>query len=276
MSIALAVGIAISSRTVSTIRRTVNIDSSARALSVAEAAAEYYLAQPQSYLKDKTGGNTSDCGTTWTTEYPEVNQPPIVDANGITASALVQISRFGCVSKQNYTSKLPIDEVLEIKLTPGDFSGGSLTVSWTPTTPLADPKPSLYFVEVHKDGTDYFTRRYGYNPFDGSNSSNNFESAPQPYQNGGKTTITLDNTAQVLRIMGLYSESTVVVNPEFSLPFQGYTIRAVGQIGPNKLTNKNPKRIVSVSITRPYAPALFNFGMFSDSAKSGISWQSPD
>ncbi len=138
MTVALAIGIAISSRTISTVRRTTNIDTSSRALSAAEAAAEFYLSQTPAQLDSPTttgfanpNDNITNCDTMpadLSVKYPPANGSIGGD---LTTTANVRVRRVGCINNAHTTPvTFSVDngKVFELKLNPID-NVADLTIS---------------------------------------------------------------------------------------------------------------------------------------------------
>ncbi len=258
MTIALAIGISISSRTISTIRRTTNIDTSSRASAAAEAAIEYYLSRPTSELENILSG-ISNCLPSNPRNYPGGSGNTL--SSDVQTNAIVVINRYGCLNPgESYTFDVNQDEVLELKT---DNGGSTGTLNFNFKKSSGSSEPSLYLLEIYGNSPSYNVRKVGYN-MDGS-YSNGFSTAT-----GGQFSYTLGSNPRILRILSLYNSSSVTVTPvaggSYKLPYQGYKITATGQVA----QEDSSKRVVSASKSLSHLPALFNFAIFSNSSSQNL------
>lgn len=272
MSIALAVGTSISSRTISSIRRTTNIDSAQRARAAATAGVEFYLSKSGSALETaitSNGGSASGCpSTTNSIVYPSQSSEPLSEkTDNVDTSVQVRIGRYGCLNNPSdppFTVAIAKDNLLELKLGGG---GGSNSVDICFTS--ASPASSLYLTLISGTSPNYSIKKYGYNQA-GVSSSNNFQSTTS---NGTDSCINSSNfdlgsNPQILRILSLYNSSTVKIKTlgNYNLPFQGYTISATATVGGPNGTVKT----VNATKSLPYLPVPFNFGVYSQSASDAL------
>jgi len=259
MVIALGVGISISSRTISTVRRTTNIDSSSRALAAAEAGVESYLSKSVSTLDTLAGA--AGC-----TSQSTPQNYTVAGTDGISTTAEVVIGRYGCVTAAGdpYIYNLERDRVLELKTAGSTFP---LELNICFSSPASGDSSSLYYLLI--SGTpNYTVRKTGYNQ-GLSATGNNFISLPSI---GGKScfALTIPSDSQLLRLQSLYNSSTITVGANTgSLRYQGFTITSTATIGTTGATvagaEDRVKRTVRATRSLPYLPAAFNFAIFSDS-----------
>ncbi|MBI4091173.1 hypothetical protein HY419_00310 [candidate division WWE3 bacterium] len=262
MTIALAVGITISSRSISTARRTTNIDTSSRALAAAEASIEYYLARP---VSEMNGLAPANCNVNPATlRYPAIATSSLSSDDVMTYSE-VNITRYGCLSGgQNAKYDIRKDGVLELKL---NSSSGSLDICWE--SPPGGPEATLYYHYIYEpNANDFRIKKEGYNPVgSGRQSENNMQ-----YANPGNCfTRALPGTdnPRLLRIMSLYAPSTITMTAGAgtTLQYQGFTIKAAGVVA---AATQPIKRNVTATRSLPYLPALFNFAVYSNSSNNPI------
>lgn len=275
MTIALAVGTSISSRTISTIRRTTNTDSSSRAVAAAEAAVEFYLSQPLSALdaKSPVPGDPTNCTVSaTTTDYPDQSAEQLSQkTDQVDTIAKVTIGRYGCVNNASDSFKTTIakDNILELKLRTSGALTGNLDICFSSPTGSTNYS-SLYNTLIAGTSPNYTVTKYGYNQAGVSGPSNNFRSATS---SGTDSCYTINMPAasnpQLLRILSLYNSSTVTIKTSagYRLPFQGYTISAVGIVGAQQT---GTARTVIATKSLPYLPVPFNFGVYSQSTSNGL------
>ncbi len=267
MTVALAIGVAISSRTISTIRRTTNIDTSSRALAAAEAAIEYYLAKP-TILLDQASGFTgpNDRPTECSLATPPV--PKVYPDSGnsigndINTSAEIVIKRIGCVSGSQ-THSFDVDEgkVFELRLDKTQNNRANLRFD------LGSTRAALYIIELYDStGLDAVAMRktgYLFNSFS-SSELNGFTNA-----SGGSYLDYQTNTRPyLLRIIPIGSKIRMTYSRtggSFNIPYQAHEITATGKIGGSQ---NSVTRTVVATKTLPHLPAAFNFALFS---KTGIN-----
>lgn len=272
MSIALAVGTSISSRTISSIRRTTNIDSAERARAAATAGVEFYLAKSGSELETaitSNGGSASGCSNpTNPIAYPSLSSEPLSQrTDNVDTAVQVKIGRYGCLNSPSdpaFTSSIAKDNVLELKLG-GPNGSKSVDICFN----SASPASSLYLTLISGTSPNYSIKKYGYNQA-GVSSSNNFQSTSS---NGTDSCINSNNfdlgsNPQILRILSLYNSSTIKIKTlgNYNLPFQGYTISATATVGGGNGTVKT----VIATKSLPYLPVPFNFGVYSQSASDAL------
>ncbi len=260
MTISLAIGISISSRTISTVRRTVNVDSSTRALAAAEAGLEYYLSKP---IGGPGGLNSlvpSRCTDTYSTVYP--TPPTSLSNDGILTNADVIIQRYGClgdVGNTPHSYDINQDGILELKTKDGS---GKLNLCWRSSSAYS----SIYLMEIYGSGPSYSVKKVGVN-----HSSNPYDNKFQVGTASGEDTCysyKLSSDSKVLRILSLYNASLLSVTDGGSatLPYQGFQMTAVGKVG----SDIGARRTVTASKSLPYLPTPFNFAVYSNSSSEAL------
>lgn len=267
MTIALAVGVAISSRTVSTVRRTTNVDTSSRALAVAEAAAEYYLARQPAELENSTNSMTGFTSPTQSptsctpatpptpTVYPPVVAGTSTISSDIGANAQVSVRRVGCMnnpSNPGITFDIQQDRVLEFRI--NSTSNAQARLRFTVPTINA---VALYVFEIYNaGGTTPTLRKTGYN----MNNSSIVSSFSTDADN--QLDYDTQNYPQVVRVVpiGRGTSITTTLRAAYNIPFQGYEITSVGAIGGSQ--NAVSRTIVATK-SLPVLPAIFNFGVYA-------------
>ncbi|MEK7595838.1 MAG: hypothetical protein AAB443_04610 [Patescibacteria group bacterium] len=266
MTIALAIGISISNRTVSTVKRTTNVDSSSRTLAAAEAGIESVLTRTVTDLNSSISGSATDCTSAYTTTYPATS-----GSADITTKASISIKRYGCLTtsapNNKYVYDVEQDNVLELKFDHGASlipNNINLNITWK--YPNAATASSLYLMEIsgsNMNNLEVFRKGYR-----AGSQANNFELVLNPSSTGFN--YQTRTHPRVLRILSLYSPSTVTVTNNtagVTLPYQGFEITSTGILGDSTLTGLGSKDLVrrSVVVKRslPYLPAIFNFALYS-------------
>jgi len=216
MTVALAVGVGVSLRNLSSISRTSRSDTAARAQAAAEGGAENILARDESELS-----SLADSGTLETIQFnPTTN-------DNITAVAEVTVEHYNIPDELSY---LPLtiqrDQTSEVKL-----DGGSVTVCWLSLDEEAGS--DLYFVAYNDDG-DIEREGFAYSDRSGfpSGYSSNFENSSSGRDSFANcATPSLPGSADGLRIRSINADSNVGIYPNSgSLPNQGYSITSVGKL----------------------------------------------
>jgi hypothetical protein len=250
MTVALAVGVGISLRNLSSISRTSRSDTAARAQAAAEGGAENILAKTEEELI-----NLADTGEVTTITYtPTAN-------DNITAVAEVTVEHYTLPAGQAYLP-LTIQEgrVSEVRL-----DGGGVTVCWSSLDP--EVGSDIYLSVYNNDGDvsragveasnrDGFPAQYTSNFLSSGPGQDNFSDCHDVTQPAG---------ASVLRIRSLNSDSSVGVYPDTGdLPSQGYLITSVGKLQ-NVAQGEDAEAVVTVIRSHSYMPGVFDFGVFSGS-----------
>ena len=253
MAIALAVGISFSLRTLSSLTRTSTSDTASRVLAAAEGGAERYLSKNISQLDAKVG------------QPPEVITFLGTENDNISTRASVSVTKYPTSPKSKFIVKK--GGVGQINLT--NYGSTPIDLCWSS---VKSNKDSDLYYSVYSDikvleklGLKSISR----NGFP-SGYSNNFVDAGN-CTNIGHTTSNFKRisglgSAKYLRIFSINNDSTVELFPNGSgvFPFQGYKITSIGELN-NIVSNQKVTKTVTVLRPLPYLPAMFDFGIYSDS-----------
>jgi hypothetical protein len=248
MTVALAVGVGVSLRNLSSLSRISRTDTSSRAQAAAEGGAENVLSLTDNELEAKIGASP-----TVITYVPTGN-------DNVTAEAEVTVDYYNLSPDQDY---LPLlvqkGQVVEIVL-----SGDPVEVCWSPLT--EDLSTDLYFTSYNDSGDVAragvsASSRAGFpgsydSKFDGSDGG----------EDGFSDCYTPDVVSSVtgLRVRSINGISRLGVYPSGDLPDQGFTITSVGKL---QNVEQGEEAEVSVVVVRSFARAsgIFDFGVFSGS-----------
>lgn len=279
MVASLTVGLAVSTRTISTLRQTTFTSQAAAALAAAEGGAEEALkrlADTSDSCSANVINGASGC------VYDAVNRrytsgPCLPSTNPTTFSGAGEsgASFSYCVEEgggSDYTFDLEKDKTHEIKVNkgdPGGYSGSQLEVCWYIQN--FDPSPAASLEIINVSGTSVLARSPYNSNTDGA-SGNGFMSGPagsSPYKNCATVVTTVDgNSVKLVRIRAIYNDVSVAVKPEVgqTLPFQSFQINSVGSLG-------TVVKKIRVTKSLPALPSIFDFGLFSGSQSQPIENQ---
>lgn len=275
MTIALSVGVAVSSRTINSLKRSSSTDTSSRVFAAAEGGIEWFLTQPLEILEDLSDGNNnngSQCpsGSTDVAEDTSACQlnyePQGIDK--IESKAEVTVTKFQFNNKtgsDNYWFNLNTGEVKEVALQDylsNTFYRGNIDICFRPkeTTQSA----LLYYYTYNEDGV--YEKKLiepqgaivGSIDVEGTTLANTTRPGyPECYRaNIGTDLIGL-------RIKILYSDSEVAVFPDSAnFPTQGYKLISKGRLENVNETIKVVREITAFK-SLPYAPAVFDYAIYS-------------
>lgn len=258
MTVALAVGVGVSLRNLSSISRTSRTDTASRAQAAAEGGAENILSRSEAEIKYFVGGPAQAI-----TFAPSTN-------DSVTAVALVTVEYFNIEPGMNY---LPLEikegQVSEVKL-----DGGGVKICWS--SQVEDTGSDIYYSAYNESGVivrrgiESTSSRLGFpsryssaDTFDDSTGENEdfAECFTASYSDNS-----LPNNAVGLRLRAINSDIRLGVYPlSGSLPAQGYKITSVGKLqGVEEGTES--EIVVTVLRSFPYMPGIFDFGIFSGSS----------
>ena len=266
MTIALAVGINASVRTISSLSRTSRTDTASRALAAAEGGIERYLQLSTPELEQIISGNCV-VGT-----YDNESGTCLIefDTSGdvIVSQAFVSLERF---EPDYYPFKLEPGQVKEVNLY--DYNSGayygssSVEICWTSTFDPARSQTGSEIMYLAYDDSGVQARGglTGDNPPSGDYESGGFENA-----SGGNgefdncEAVDITNNVYGLRIRSMGGPSSVGVYPTGGerLPLQGYVIESVGRI--SQETGVTATRTISVIRSLPYLPVSFDYALYSE------------
>lgn len=256
MTVALAVGVGVALRNLSSISRTSRSDTAVRAQAAAEGGAENVLARPESELAAMAGSPAE-----------EIEFSPTTTDN-IIAVASVTVENYNIPSGSSYLLlQIKRDQVSEVKL-----DGGGVKICWSSQNP--DASSDIYYTAYNEDGD---MTREGVE----ANSRTGF---PSNYSSGGTFDnadggnsdfdnchdASLPDNADGLRIRVINADTRVGIYPTSgSLPDQGYLITSVGRLQ-NAPEGEDVEVVVRVIRSAPYMPGVFDFGIFSGSSGDAL------
>lgn len=248
MVIALGIGLSTSERTISSLFRTSETDTSTRALAAAEAGAENVLRRGYNELESAVGSSI-----TVDIPYP---------TSGASAQALVSISEAPGTSP--VTGPLANLRIKQVFLT--GYGDSEIELCWQSSS----WDPDMYYKVVKSDGS--YTKGY----ITGVGTS-----GPGTSTAGGYTLLSATNTpkdgvahscriinvanAEYLRFMVFGKNTDYAIYPRggASIPSQGLRLISKGTINVNDTSPV--ERSVQVDITKPYISLpVFDFALFSE------------
>jgi len=254
MTVALAVGVGVSIRNLSSISRTSRTDTASRAQAAAEGGAENILSKTDSELDGLVGADPTLITFTPT------------GTDNVTAVAEVSVEHHNIVSGQDY---LPI-QIQKGQVSEVTLASDNIEICWSPVSD--ETSTDLYFTAYNDSGDlsrsgsaassrDGFPGDYDYN-FDGSSAGKDgFSDCYTP---------SLPSNATGLRIRSLNGASNIGVYPaDGTLPDQGYRVTSVGKL---HNVEQGEEAEVSVMVVRSYAysPGIFDYGVFSGSTGDSL------
>lgn len=286
MTIALAVGVGASLRSISSIRRVANTDTYSRVLSAAEGGIERFLALSYQELIAASSGTCPSANDIETLVDPQsgksycvVRFDPINSltnpfgfgnnlADNITAVARVEVSPITNIAPgESLRVNLPKEDTLELRLEGYNPSGTkTLGICWTPKNPSV--QSALYLVGYST--SDFF--KMGVGPSSLNELPTGFSTNANS-NNCFRADLSKPANIYGLRIMSMFGDSIVEVFPiGANLPIQGHQVTSVGVLLNNNdiqsilnldFSSGYTSQSLSVGITAPYLPSVFNFGIFS-------------
>ncbi|MFC1756152.1 hypothetical protein ACFLZK_02050 [Patescibacteria group bacterium] len=264
MTIALAIGINASVRTVTSLSRTARTDTSSRALSAAEGGIERFLSLSTQELESAIGGTCAAGAYDNSTGACKIEFDDVLDV--LVSQAFVTVERYAPLS---YPFTLESGQVKEVNLydftNPGNFYTSNLIkICWT-----SRPQSDIMYLSYNSAGVqarggitgDDFPGGIGY-------VAQGFDPAG-PGQHGYKNCEVVDIGVSIygLRIRSVGGTSDVAIYGEgATLPLQGYVITSVGTIEQDQSVTAS--RTIRVIRTLPYLPVSFDYALFS---QGGIS-----
>ena len=248
MVIALAIGIAISSRFIKTLSILTGADSSARAIAVAEAAVEHILLLPISTLEDYAQNGT--CGADCHLE--------ITSAEGQVIIADVIITKLGN-SSEPFLVDLKTDDTFQINLV-GYPDNQDVHICWD------TDDMSVSALLIHGVAGSYEADAYAYNSSVTTHADNNFDLAVPNLGHANCFTVNSNTSPAMLRLKAHYEEGVAVIMPSSgnSLPTQGLLIESTGVAG-------SAEKKVTVIISDPIIPAIFDYALYQKSTTEPLS-----
>ncbi len=251
MIAALAIGVSVSNRFITTLSITSDAYAGYQAQAVAEAAIENILTLTSTQLKEFIQFNS--CGS-----YCQLE---IVGPDGVVQTATVTLSTLGTDS-QPFTTRLSRDEITEINLN-GYGNNKTLSVCWN--APPSGELPSVYGILLRGTQGNYVANNYAYYSA-GSSQINGF--SPAVSANGYQNCMILNTgtNPQALRVRSIYNDVEVTVIPDSSatLPTQGILIESVGRV-------QDSVKTVSVIKSENMVPLDFDYILYQKSESEPLS-----
>jgi hypothetical protein len=275
MTVALTVGIAVSSRTVSSVKRTSSSDTASRVLAASEGGIEWFLKQDDAVLTALANPATtaaactsavgSSSGYDTATGSCKLVYTPQAD-DLITSTAYVKVETFTVNDPANnrYWFEVNPGDVKEMRL-----SGytGQLTLCWK-SLDSAQLDTGIYYLIYSKNGV---TTKKILAPssmgdhFSGSDVGGTAGAVTTATSAGGYAGCSNLNIAAGsigVRMKSLYAASRIVVTPAAALPVQGFKITSTGQLG-NAADKVTAVKVTTVYRSYRYAPSAFDYALYS-------------
>jgi hypothetical protein len=274
VTIALAIGVTVASRNLSSSSRVSRTDISARAYAAAEGGIERLLALSDSSLANIALGVTGACnyagfdddpvGTTGTCA---LYYDPVFGDN-ITSLAELKVETFyyneSDTSNEYYDFSLKNGFTKEVALINVDgtkqYTNSTITICWK------NKEAALYYFSYNASGA----MRKG--ALRSSTSTATFPNYADTSSLGFDTYSTTENgyycksvglvaSPYGLRIRALYNDTDVRIKPSMDLPTQGYKLTSSGKI----LQQSEVREIKVVKVYRslPYMPSFFDSALYS-------------
>lgn len=259
--IALGLGISVSERTISSISRVTESDTSSRALAAAEAGAENYLSKNDSILTGLVGA-------------AETNIDLVYPIPNVTSRAKVKVENLSFIADKAY----PIGDLAEMQthqIKTTGYGGTNMSVCWL----KQGNDPDLYYKVL----TNTLVRRTGYVEENGG-SNLTITSVPATFVKTASTVVIESkdyncspnikvDDGDFLRIMPFGGTmKTILIRPDSgrSIPIQGFKITSIGEIISSDTTPVKRTIEVARSFSYPAGP-VFDFAVYSD--KSNVIGQ---
>ncbi len=252
VAVSLVVGVAVSSRVVTTLRQVSFAEQSAKALALAEAGAEDALLlikdQPSLALPHSSGDVTVEDGHF-----------------NYTISALGQGTAFDDLS--------PLEREKAAQVNLDGYGGNSVNVYWVNSDDsgeMGDNRAALEISLVYQDGVEYKLKRDAYDPIQelGRGLTNKFLAPTEegPFGVAGvnyqyRVSVSFPPAPAVvklLRVRAIYSGTSFAVSGTSNLPRQGVLVESTGYYA-------DIRRKIEVVRTDPALSELFDFVYFSGS-----------
>jgi hypothetical protein len=260
MTIALAVSISVSLRTLSSISRVSTTDTAARALAAAEGGLERFLTKPTSDL-NALASTCSNYEVASGEEACRVTFEPLLGGL-IESQAVVSVETYG--NDSEYSFVINDNATREINLE--GYSSNTITVCWP-------GNGALYYMVYGMDDTGnvvYVSDLVC--PSDGCNFSFDVGGALiapgvgvcDPDDGFNITGLNGDIANPFgLRILLIGEGGTVrvIAGGSESFPVQGYRVTSTGELVESG--NIQASRTMSVTKSLPYLPTLFDFGVYT-------------
>jgi len=283
LTVVMAVGISVATRSLSSGSTTTRTDTSNRVLGAAEGGAERFLALPYNTLSNLAtrGPSAADCPAN--PANPSNNYYNVAGITGcridyqatgdnIQAMAIVNVTTFNTNTNSNraYEFDLKKDVVTEVNLVGYPINAG-ITICWNNSS-TSNPADIYYLMY----GSGGITRRgvLKSGAIGGTYSVTNGTDTVAgscPYTGftyGLSSPIVLNSSLLGLRVRALAGDARVSVFPTTgnSLPVQGFEITSIGQLLTQSDVSVKAVQKVKVYKTYPFLSGMFDFGLYSNTA----------
>ncbi len=264
MTIALSVGVAISSRTLQMSSRTSRTDTSARVLAAAEGGIDRLLDQPESFL-DALSSGMPNCGTGGFDAAPGDSSRCIINytpdsGDPITSRAVLSAQTFRHTDVSGTTGYYSFDLVNNQTKTVNITGMSTFRICWN------NPGAVIEYILYGDTVTRQFLKPAGF--VNNDISSTGFLDAgsiggvsPLPYCYDVEST---GNNYRGVRIRSIFQGTKVAVvpiNPNV-LPLQGYRLYSRGEL----VQEGDVKVTKAIVVYRSYstAPSFFDYAIFTN------------
>ncbi|NMB70340.1 hypothetical protein GYA27_04030 [candidate division WWE3 bacterium] len=280
LTVAMAIGMSVSTRTISSVRRSTSTDTSSRVYSAAEGGIEWFLNQPSTVLNALSDGNTnggSECPSG--TQPHETNGAACVinyssaTGDNVRSRAIVTIAPFTynspTGSPNHYWFYVNTGEVKEVAL--GGSYNGNMRVCWSSQDSAITP--DIYY-SYYNNNNGIIRKSILKNQSRPNVNVSETNPVTLTTTASGTSYPTLDftdcavinisnNSVMGIRFKAMYAPAKVgVFEMDDTLPVQGYTISSIGELFENELIRTVKKLRVYRSFQ--YLPAVFDYAIYSD------------
>lgn len=252
MVVSVAIGVSVSTSFLKRVNRFSSVDTSSRAMGVAEALIEKLLLKDISTLSTYIQNNT--CGADCSLQ--------IIGTDGLIATAAAQLSYLGN-SSANLEINLKRSEVYEINLN-GYPNSKNLNVCWN--TPTLGDYPSIFATYIYGILGNYSVISYAYNTSGSLNSQNGFTNATANNGYSNCFTVVGQLNPQLLRLKTEYADVTVVI-----IPAQGTAISKQGILIESVGTFSGVSKKVTVKKMYESVPFEFDYTIYQKSLSEPLS-----
>lgn len=258
MTVALAIGVGVSLRNLSSISRTTRSDTAARAQAAAEGGAENILAKSESELADMVGHVAKEIKFT----------PATGSKDKIVAVASVTVTEYTIPSGSSYFPlEVSRDQVSEVKL-----DGGAVEICWSSLDSNAGS--DIYYTayndagDITREGVEANNRSGFPSDYDSDGTFVGASGGNSDFDNCHDANLPSD--ALGIRIRSINRDSSLGVYPSSgSLPSQGYLITSVGRLD-NAPEGEDAEVVVKVARSHPYMPGILDFGLYSGDSGAAL------
>ena len=270
VTIALAVGVTVTSRNLSSISRITRTDTAAKAVAAAEGGVERMLMQTDDVLNNLSS-ESLDCSKAGS-DFSSVTDSPSClltfskqATDKTTSAADIKVEKFSFNETDHYWFSVDSGFTKEVVLTTPSgsvYGSNTIKICWD------NPKTAILYFSYNKDGS---IKRGGLvsENFENSSDISGFDSVSytanqKPYPLC-KDDVSLVSAPYGLRITPLYGSAKIGIFPaggSDTLPNQGYKITSTGRV----LEEGTVKEAIKVVVYRslPYMPSFFDNAIHSE------------